>query len=335
MKEKRNVSLDLIRILATFIILNFHYAALFSAEDSFFYGFACGDWGAGGVTIFFLMSGFLLKKSSEKQEGIKSFFKKKFLRLLPIFYLSFLIAYVIKSISLSNWLWGGDVWKLLFTAIGIDCYLGFYSIPTYAVVGEWFTFAIILLYLLFPILNYFMEKHFKKTNIIIFLLYISDLCVNFSHINNNAKLTNALAMFWIGMLFYKYRRKVFTKGNMLLALLAGVVILFLPLPFESHMPYGQMEGICIFLFLSVALKNIKVSKKTENKLAFLSSMSYPIYINHHFLLYTVNSIGLGLVANWSLKTGSLFYIVWLLVTWFWSLGIYYLEKWIRKKLKRR
>ena len=50
--DRREPALDIIRVFATIVVLNFHYAALLGAEHSFFYKFANGDWGAGGVTIF-------------------------------------------------------------------------------------------------------------------------------------------------------------------------------------------------------------------------------------------------------------------------------------------
>ena len=330
--DKREPALDIIRIFATIIVLNFHYAAWLGAEHSFFYKFANGDWGAGGVTIFFILSGFLLKNSACSNKGIESFYKSKFLRLFPMFYISFVIAYMIKSIMASDWLWGLEPWRFVFSAMGMDCYLGFYGVPSYAVVGEWFTFAIIIVYLLFPLLNFLMERYLIVATFFIVSIYLLDFIFNFSGINRNCTLTNAVMMSWVGMLFFKYEKYIMNKLTMLVTLLIGGVLLFMRLPFADRMPYGQLEGICIFLFMYIALGNKIHRRQWGNIFVFFSNISYPIYINHHFLLYLLSNIILSVFGVWTFKLMIIFYIVWLAVTLLWSIGIYYLEKFLMGRL---
>ncbi len=335
--KKRELSIDILRILATIIVLNYHFTALLGTESSFIYKFSNGNWGACGVTVFFLISGFLLKKSACNTCGeIKSFYKKKFLRLFPMLYISFIIAYVIKSIIISNWLWGLAPWRFIFSAMGIDMYLGFYNVPSYAIVGEWFTFAIIIVYLVFPLLNRLMEMHLKTTTFVIAAIYVIDLVFNFSGINRDYTLTNAVMIAWIGMIFFKYKKVIMTKCTMIMALAAGIIILFVNLPITDRLPYAQAEGICIFLFLYIAIDQIMHRKKSPDKLLiFFSNMSYPTYINHHFLLYLISNIILSIFGTWTFKLIILFYIIWLAVTFCWSMGIYYLEKLLMKHIFAR
>ncbi len=39
----------------------------------------------------------------------------------------------------------------MFTLLGCDSFVGFYEIPSYALVGEWFTAVIVIIYLRYPI----------------------------------------------------------------------------------------------------------------------------------------------------------------------------------------
>ena len=331
--DRREPALDIIRVFATIVVLNFHYAALLGAEHSFFYKFANGDWGAGGVTIFFVLSGFLLKNSACSNKGIKNFYKSKFLRLFPMFYISFVIAYIIKSTMASDWLWGLEPWRFVFSAIGIDCYLGFYGVPSYAVVGEWFTFAIIIVYLLFPLLNYLMDRCLKEATVVVVVaIYLTDFIFDFSGINKNCTLTNAVMMSWIGMLIFKHKKYIMSKFTMLMALMIGLVLAFVRLPFADRTPCGQMEGICIFLFMYIALSRIKYKRQWNNAFCFFSNISYPIYINHHFLLYLLSNILLSVFGVWTFKLIIIFYMAWLAVTLLWSMGIYYLEKFLMSRL---
>ncbi len=104
MKEKPLISIQVLRGIASLIVFYHHLSGNFSKTCHITSPHAYFSYGFFGVDIFFVLSGFIIYKSSQKLIGqphkLKAYFGKRFKRVFPIYWLitlpllltSFLIA---------------------------------------------------------------------------------------------------------------------------------------------------------------------------------------------------------------------------------------------------
>lgn len=294
---KRNTSLDFIRAFATFLIVTFHFAYFGNQTDSILFGYANGGWGSVGTTLFFLLSGYVLYAKYPIISNVKTFYKKRFLSIYPMFYLAFLFAYILHAFRGYGLTYGGSPLRLVFTLFGVDSYLGFYSIKSYHLVAEWFTTIIILLYMLYPVLVRLFAKKRTLTTVVILLLYLFNLQFDFFIVPDDANIITGLFCFWLGMLFGKIFTHTeafesgvkpsfllrFRKWIPIFSLLLAFLIMFVKLPWQPLL-WKNLLGISLFLFLHeiahLLLRIPGVSFFSEK----LSKYSYAVYLIHHFII---------------------------------------------------
>lgn len=321
----RDTKLDIIRCIAFITILNFHFCCVFNATNSFLYGYKNGGWGSAATTIFFIMSGYLMTMNHDKVIDYKEYYKHRFLQIFPTFYICFFIAYIIHSIDISNFFYGGDLWRLIYSILGIDVYLSYWGIRNYAIIGEWFTAVIIIIYLLYPFLNFLFRKSPNITTIFISILYFANVIFNpVSQVPVDANVITGIFMFYIGMLLYKHKDKWNTKIYvMLLSLLFILIIYFIPIPFYN-LPIKNTMGICIFLSLNIFLSLFTYNKRVSAFFKFFADLGYPVYLIHHFIYYTYYNHFSYLLTT---KTDIIiFYIVCFITTIVSAIVIRYISK---------
>lgn len=147
--SERIGSIDLLRALAIFLIICFHLAYDLHQNNSIrIVGFI-------GVSLFFIISGFLLAKKYPYQEGLSlRWFFKRYLKIASIYYVSLLAIVLL----FGKQVYFGSLWKNL---IYHFFFLDFLSENiSYGIISPaWFIVPLIGLYILFPYLN----KYTKKT----------------------------------------------------------------------------------------------------------------------------------------------------------------------------
>lgn len=297
--KKRDLSLDCIRILAIFLILIFHYASTMFQSDSMFLFHANGTWGSLGTAIFFLLSGYLLRKRYSEMGSVLSFYKKRWLSIFPAFYLAFIVCYLINVIRLRDFFYEGPAYSLVYTLLGIDNLVKWFGISSYAIVGEWFTGIIVILYILFPLLNKFMKSGRWSVSFIFLVFYIIYNIFEWYPLMPEISLVSNAFIFWVGMLigdYDGYLRKRYTVG--ILSLVISLLLLFISLPipelFSNHI-------IAVFMFVAGIniLKNLKTDGRVAAPIIYLSSISYPVYLVHHYIVNVIFLINrkTGIVDN--------------------------------------
>lgn len=279
---KRDHRLDVIRTVAIFMIFTFHFCGAIG-NTGIFYGYANGGWGSVGTTMFFVLSGFLLRKKYHGKIFIAEFYKKRWLSIFPLFYLTFAVAFLVNGFTSGVWNYGGEWWRLVFTLLGCDNYLGFYGITSYALVGEWFTAIITVVYLLYPLLNILSRKSRLWGSILIYGLYFLNLYVDWFRVVDDANPITGVAMFWTGMLAAEYADKMKHRYWLIPEAVMTVLILFVKLPGNALL-WKNMLACMIFgmlFIISEYLENIPVGIKG---CALVSKYSYSVYLCHHFIL---------------------------------------------------
>ena len=175
MKEKK-IYLDILRILAISMVFNLHFVIVLEQYHGVFFGFANGNWGNVGTSLFFLISGNCLARNYGEKLEIGKFYKKRWLAIFPMFYVCYLLVLFGYMVILQNNVLAGlEPWRFIYTLLGIDMYVVFKGVRTAALVGEWYTAIILVIYLLFPLLQFLYRKSKVLGTVLVFGLYVLNL----------------------------------------------------------------------------------------------------------------------------------------------------------------
>ena len=110
------------------------------------------------------------------EKEVLDFFKKRWLSIFPMFYIAWTVMYIINSLRVGSWFWGGPRRNFLLSAIGMDGYFLHLGMNYYNL-GEWFLGGIILLYLLYPLLLFLWNKaKIPSTVLITFIFLFNFVC---------------------------------------------------------------------------------------------------------------------------------------------------------------
>lgn len=80
-------ALDVLRILAALMVLTVHTGQLTGLEDQTAFG-------ANGVILFFILSGYLTQISLERTSDISAYYRRRALRILPLYWLTLAVRYL-------------------------------------------------------------------------------------------------------------------------------------------------------------------------------------------------------------------------------------------------
>lgn len=150
------------------------------------------QWGFIGVDIFFLLSGFGLTYSFQKN-SISRFYKNRLIKILPCYLLMGAIL-VLHMFALGKELTGGEV-------------LWMYSTLDYTFSHggvDWYVSAILQLYLLFPIL-YYLVKWLRSWSCFLIVILVCTITWNYSLHWSHLAMLQRLPMFICGIYLAMYR----------------------------------------------------------------------------------------------------------------------------------
>lgn len=281
-KAKEN-SFDYIRAVSTVGIVLFHNSYNYieygiGGSHISFLKFGNGDWGGMFVAVFFMLSGAVLWYNYGEHIKTGEFYIKRWLSIFPMFYVAWAVQYYRNVQKYGTWLWGGPRKQFLWTFFGMDGYFMHRGLNYYCL-GEWFLGAIILLYLLFPLIRLLYRSHAARiiTTVILFFCYTINLYKDLFVISDGKNLLTCLMDFWIGMLLVTYRDRLKNKKAALAALAAAVFFMIAPIPIHEVM-CSTVVGACVFVVLmNCAVSNVFVRA--------VSKYSFGIFLVHHVILY--------------------------------------------------
>lgn len=329
MKEKK-IYLDILRILAISMVFNFHFTVALGQQHGFFLVFENGNWGNVGTSLFFLISGNCLARNYGEKLELGKFYKKRWLAIFPMFYVSYLLVLFGYMVILQNNVFAGvEPWKLIFTLIGIDKYLVFVEVKTAALVGEWYTAIIVGVYLLFPLLQLLYKKCKIPTTIVLLALYILNIIFDSGQIPADARLITGIFVFWIGMFIYRFEKQLEKMPWFVWGILVALscVLLFVPLP-GHDLIYKNLLAILIFLVL---MRVGSYLKKDNAVLRFLCKMEYAVYLCHHTVILVLLSFYIKVIGQVEKIS---YYILSVIATIVFALIVTYLTNWIVKSISK-
>lgn len=249
--------------------------------------------------IFIFISGATIKLN-ERNESMFSFYKRRLTKLLIPFYITYIIYFVIKAITLKNiHLFGGiEKWRFIWTIFGVDEYLNAAGIKTFSLgIGEWFLGCILICYILYPLLSYFDKKNKMATFIV---LTIYDILINVFYTKFNFKMPqhfNVLCQiynFYLGIFIISFikDKKNLKVNKIFLNVICIFVILFLYFcKIVIKMPDNikvSIMSVAICEIFSNFENVIEKNKIIINILDKFSVISFEFFLAHHFVIYEVD-----------------------------------------------
>lgn len=283
---KRNTGVDYTRVILTLIIVLFHFANSFGLLTEKLFYLPNGTYGWGSVGAFTVMSGYLLRGRYKGRIDLKQFYSKRLLTLFPSFYVAFLLGYIVHSIQVGSMFYGGHPAKIIFTFLGIDSYVGLYGVTTYAIVGEWYTGIIIIVYLLFPFLNMMMEKLKIFGEIGLIILFGINTALRPDQSMPETSVITAVLLFYTGMIIAEYK-DVLLKYSLagLITLAMWLILIVVPMNFMPRIVNLNLASVFLFMTLMLLFGKTGKIQLCNRIILFLSTIAYEIYLIHHFVMY--------------------------------------------------
>lgn len=274
-----------------------------------------GFLGVFGVTIFFIISGFVIPLSIEKY-NIKTFLLKRFFRLYPtyffIFSLNMLIAFIGYCVFKKNgveYIYSNyDIFTSYF--IGLNTYISGcnWLDPVAWTLAIEITFYIISSLLFNLSFLYKKEKKISSSDIITLSFLNYTICLVLSKYYNELSLLlpylnigtvikslHLMSFILFGTSFFLFTKKRI-KVKSLIALLVGQYFSFLYISMKI-VPQGQYIPILLtFSWLAISILAFSICISTshnfkKNSFAeFMSNISYPLYLCHSYIGYLIISI---------------------------------------------
>jgi len=316
-KKERLTEIDLIKLIAMMAVFTVHYTVqmIYQGVNALAQVFPTQIFnvylGTFGVSLFFIASGASLYYVYGQKLEPKTYFKKRFLSIYPMFWMAYLCILLFHFIIQDGLPGEVPAWKIVYTITGIDGTMQYYG-PNFYQTGEWFLGVIIGIYLLFPLIRLSFNKKMVLTcavsgivMILFILFWVEDPlpleCVVFVRIPE----------FLFGMLYIKYRDR-FKLWHIIPA--AGIIALisFLPQEGVNVMIRNLAVGASAFTIMGILFRKIPVNRFTGLLITIGGKYSYAFFLTHHAII--VFFIRLNIGGTLTRKQVYLLYLLCLVLT---------------------
>lgn len=252
MGEKRNISVDLIRVLAISLIIIFHTLYQLTFNNSL------RPIGFVGISLFFIVSGFLLAKKYSNIEGFSiKWLAKRYVKIAILYYLALIVIIILFAKQTYS---GSLIKNLLYHFTFLDPLSQKFA---YGIISPaWFLTPLMGLYILYPYFNRFIKKYS-------FLLLAVFAIIVFIRFKNGSFTAFHpfffMGEFCFGIAFF-YNKKSFWLLSSLLTLLI-LPVMFIPylifylimainikLPFSKIITFIGANSLGLFLFHEAFIK---------------------------------------------------------------------------------
>lgn len=287
MKRERLFYLDFIRAMSTLLIVLTHYNAIYlytspQKLENVVWTLYIDDVyiGALGVTLFLIISGASLMYVYNEKCELGKFYKKRFWSIYPMFWIAYFIMFLIQFYRNQD-IYQIPRWKIIFSFLGMDCYLNVFGIETFAIVGEWFLGFIIIFYCLFPFLRWWLKKSPISLIVSTLVLFFIGIFSNMTYLGET--LVGRLPLIVFGMLLVSndWHKKINSKA-VAISFIALIINHFF-IPNTLPVLRSNIMGMAVFVILVFVSYYIKwnLLKKICMKIC---EYSYAIFIIHHVII---------------------------------------------------
>lgn len=321
----RNVKIDVYRIVFCIMIVVYH-SNKFLGEGVYF----AKGWYI-GVDFFFLVSGLFLMQSIEKntnygQEEAQNIFLKKIKNIYPLYIISYIVSFV--AVWMINHTDTREVIKILSRSIGkIFCLemSGMSVRGGYALRGGWYVSALLIATLVILGLYFIGKNYFYYITaplcIIVFLGFFNQTYGMIHRTSDWLTFTysgiiRAVGVMLLGCICYKLGKhlgeKKFTKKTVVLLNVAEAVAFLIVIAasyYKAKSSFDFMYLILCAIGITIAYGMKVQGNSVLRYIAWLGKkLSYPIYLNHLWLIVIIQELSLTMSQKISLFIISLFVV---------------------------
>lgn len=229
-----------------------------------------------GVDIFMFLSGFSLAFSFSKDSNIRHFYKKRFLRILPTYFLIFFFVYLYHDIVKQN----GNISDVLYNLFFLNFFLD-------GNIFIWFIPVILVYYLITPLyinlIRYSYKISYLPYIIAILLILFIVFDIKFSH----GFLWLRLPIFLLGInLYFDNDRK---NHGLLLFMISLVCLVgcYYCLNIDSSL-YG-LKYILYIPIVATILYSYRSINYIKTILAFMGGITLEIYLLHERIQWLLDN----------------------------------------------
>ena len=284
-KNKKKLSeIIFARACCSIGIIIFHYFCHSKGNFKLLYLTANSNWGFMFVTCFFCISGSVLYYNYQKINSIKYFYYKRWKSIFPGYYICFIYFFIKNVFKYHKLFYKGHWVKLIFTIFGMDGYLD-YRFKSYFLIGEWFLGAIILIYLLYPLLSYLMNINIFIIHFIAISFYPLLDIKKYFVIDASKNLITCIYSFYFGMIGLKFFN-FFFKNKIIFIISIFLFIVLCYIRISKFVLIFQIQGFALYIILIHISKYIMLNRF---KVLFIkiSALSYNIFLFQHIIILDI------------------------------------------------
>lgn len=280
--------LDVIRVLALIVIILFHFNLEMLVVHpgvplilpNVYGGIISGEL---GVDIFIILSGAALAIAYRDKFTIGAFYLRRLAAMLPMYWVAYVVAMGLHFYMTDQLPPNLDM--LWLTVIGMDGFL-LYKIPNAYLMGEWFFGMILILYAVFPILRFCVNRAPVLT-LAIGVAWLAVIQQFYDQISDMAFSRNPI-MLWpfmvFGMVFMRgVQEDALKKGWHKIALAAVIISGMSMYPQMPHMLRYLFVSALVFGLLVFAFSSLTPQGWAGAAVQALSKYSFPAFLMHHIL----------------------------------------------------
>ncbi len=352
--------IDILRGLAVISVVLYHFFVLLGLTHSPYFPYI-KSFGSLGVPLFFIISGYLIYRSIERnisskgtKKGLLNYFFHRLFRILPAYYFNLLIVFIMASFVLNNDFFYSDAF---FRQFFLNLTLTSYFVNKTAGLGINGTYWTLSIEMLWYIIAPFFLIFFRQTRILLLIMLLSILYIwglaygdlgVYLHLDSNYKallpyylsqLPAQINYFIAGVLIYKYTLAVSlskTRYHYLFVVLILSLFVGAMGYFKIHLSYipSHLSILTVTTLLFVLLYTVKVKITAFSLLEWIGKISYSLYLWHTPILFAMDRS--HILEHRSLSESTVFFLLLLLSIS--SMSYYFIEEGgyaLREKLTKR
>lgn len=334
----KNNEIDLWKFIFSIIIVLLHSFSLFNNQFLYMPG------GSIGVDFFFLVSGYFMLQSINKRTNVQNggaFIWHKLKKVLPYFYISCLIAFVLRTIFDID---GGVMLHKVLLLINELLLLQAAGFNVYAVTGSaWYLSAMfIAIAILYPMATKYQDTFLNIISPVIAILILGSLSAAYGNTSNPGYmiqgflflgLLKAIAEIALGCFLYRVVEifnsvQISGKQKYIYTVLKYFLILFV-IYFASRKDSNSIILMscvpCLFIGLMLTFSNqcYRIPQSVSKISDYLGELSIAIYLNNFYVALIVAKLFPWMTNNQKLGI----YLVGVLVI---ADMVLYVVKWVRR-----
>lgn len=298
--NKKLREIEIIKAIAIFLIVATHMG-VYASHD--YLGFLQPYLGRAGLGLFIFVSGYSLYHNYRKMDGsgdIIKFYKKRLVRIVPLYWFSLIIQTFLiyntgtgENITIGNFLACAAGLQVLLSPKYVD----------YSFWGLWYIGMILILYAIYPLIIYNGKKNILLNSCVIFLvflltrfsfdiidirfflyyfIFITGILIKSINLPEN-RLYNTIVrvspFIFVMLTYIRYRYINFDVKEEYLSE-ANPILIILSL--------GGLIFSFVILSYDIIISNIDLlNRRLFNFFEYISTASFPLYLLHQPVLYTV------------------------------------------------